>query len=309
MSSELLIGTIGSPAMLAGDFANRKRLVDSVVDAGIDHLFIADHVSFHTGLGMDGMVNAATLAAMNPDIRVCLGVYLLALRHPVPVARQLVTLNQSAPGRIIFGVGIGGEDRHEMEVCGVDPSSRGARTNHCLAAVRALLEGKPVSYHCEFFEFENAVIKPAVTPAISMLIGGRSDAALKRAARFGEGWLAVWCSAKRFREATDQVHMIAAKSNRNFTQWQHGLQVWVGFDNDRNKARQILAEEMQAFYQIPFQAFEKYSPYGSAEEVAAFLQPYVEQGARILNIKPCAASEDAAIAGVAEVARLLKREN
>ena len=92
MGNDLQIGTVGSPAMLSGDFMTRSRLLDGVVDAGIDHVFIADHVSFHAGLGMDGIVNAATLSAMNPAIRVCIGVYLLALRHPVTVARQQVTL-------------------------------------------------------------------------------------------------------------------------------------------------------------------------------------------------------------------------
>ena len=134
--SKLSIGTVGSNALLMGDFQERADVMAQIKESAIDHLFIADHVSFHDGFGMDGLINAATLAAMNPDITVFLGVYLLALRHPVPVARQLSTLSLSAPGRIIFGVGIGGEDRHEMEVCGVDPSTRGRRTNDCLQVVR-----------------------------------------------------------------------------------------------------------------------------------------------------------------------------
>ena len=104
----LTIGAIGSPEMLNGPFERRRELLDQVQAADIDHLFIADHISFHTGMGMDGIVNAATLAAQAPAIDVFIGVYLLALRHPVPVARQLSTLSLSAPGRITLGVGIGG---------------------------------------------------------------------------------------------------------------------------------------------------------------------------------------------------------
>jgi len=90
-----------------GDFQERADVMAQIKESAIDHLFIADHVSFHDGFGMDGLINAATLAAMNPDITVFLGVYLLALRHPVPVARQLSTWSLSAPGRIIFGWGHG----------------------------------------------------------------------------------------------------------------------------------------------------------------------------------------------------------
>ena len=142
--SKLLIGTVGSPAMLSGDMTARKSLIDRVTESEIDHLFIADHISFHTGLGMDGLINAATLAAMAPTTTIVIGVYLLALRHPVPVARQLSSLSMSAPGRIVLGVGVGGEDRHEMEICGVDPAKRGRQTNHALAALRG---GKDV--YCE----------------------------------------------------------------------------------------------------------------------------------------------------------------
>src|SRR4029450_13562551 len=92
-------------------------------------LFVPDHVSSHTGFGMEGLVRAATLAALEPELAVHIGVYLLALRHPVPVARQIATLCESAPGRLLLGVGGGGEDRREIEICGADPETGGRRTD------------------------------------------------------------------------------------------------------------------------------------------------------------------------------------
>ncbi|MFT6435639.1 MAG: alkanesulfonate monooxygenase SsuD [Candidatus Azotimanducaceae bacterium] len=304
----LSIGTVGSNALLMGDFGMRADVMAMIKESSIDHLFIADHVSFHDGFGMDGLINAATLAAMNPEITVFLGVYLLALRHPVPVARQLSTLSLSAPGRIIFGVGIGGEDRHEMEVCGVDPATRGRRTNDCLHVVRTLLDGKPCSFESEFFSIEEAIIKPSPQPQIPIMIGGRSTAALKRTAAHGDGWLGVWCSPNRFKQATEEIESMAIAQAREDTQWRHGLQIWVGLDDDKDKARAILAKEMEAMYKIPFAAFEKYSPYGSAEEVAEFLLPYVKNGATVLNIKACAANPEYEVAKVSKICDLLKSE-
>lgn len=306
--SELRFGTIGSPAMMSGDYKRRQSLMDQVAESRIDHLFIADHVSFHNGLGMDGLINAATLTAMNPAITVFIGVYLLALRHPVLVARQLASLSLSAPGRIILGVGIGGEDRHEMEICGIDPSTRGRRTNHCLGALKQLLAGKSSSYECDFFRFEDALIKPAPEPAIPIIIGGRSDAAIRRTALYGDGWLGVWCSSRRFAEAIAEVDAIACDHGRQGEAWTHGMQIWVGLDNDKSKARKLVAKEMQAMYQVPFEAFEKYSPCGSPEEVAEFLVPYVNNGADVLNIKPCSVDDETEIAMVSEVCRLVRME-
>ena len=56
--------------------------------------------------------------------------------------------------------------------------------------------------------------------------------------------------------------------------WRHGLQIWVGAHENKQKARSIVAEEMQAFYKLPFEAFEKYSPYGTADEIAEFFKTY-----------------------------------
>lgn len=297
------IGTVGSPAMLAGDFSRRRDLVARVAEQGLDHLFIADHVSFLGGRGMDGMINAATLAAMQPELTVCVGVYLLALRHPVPVARQIASLAQSAPGRLILGVGVGGEDRHEIEVCGVDPKTRGRRTDEALTALRGLLYGESFSMSGEFYEFEEALILPAPDPPVPLVIGGRSTAAVKRAARFGDGWLGAWCSPRRLAEVAAQIAESAPGPPR---EWLHGMQIWVGFDSSREAARERLAAEMESFYRVPFESFERYSPYGSPEEVADFLRGYVAAGCRLFNIKPVAASEELGIDGVAEVARALR---
>jgi len=65
-----------------------------------------------------------------------------------------------APGRLIFGAGIGGEDRHEVAICGVDPATRGKRMDECLAIVRQLLSGKPVTCHGTFVDLDEAVIAP-----------------------------------------------------------------------------------------------------------------------------------------------------
>ena len=299
--SKLRIGTVGSDSLLAGPMSDRLRFAERISHSPIDHLFIADHISFHTGLGMDGIVNAATLATMFPEMDVLIGVYLLALRHPVTVARQLSSLSRSAPGRIVLGVGVGGEDRHEMEICGVDPARRGAHTNHSLAALNKLLEGKPVTYNCEFFSFEDALIKPSPKPRIPILVGGRSDAAIKRAALLGDGWLGVWASATRFGNVLQQIDELAEQRS-DIPDWQHGLQLWAGVGEN---ARQHLANGMEEMYRTPFEKFEKYSPYGSAQAIADFIVPYIENGARIFNIAARGENEETCIDTIADVSAIL----
>ena len=143
---------------------HRQAMLARVAEAGIDHLCVADHVSFFVGAGSDGLITATSMLTGQADLPVYVGLYLLPLRHPVLVARQLATIGQLAPGRLTLGVGIGGEDPHEVQVCGVDPKTRGRRMDESLQVLRSLGEGEPVSFNGEFFSLEDALDR---TPAIT----------------------------------------------------------------------------------------------------------------------------------------------
>ena len=294
----LSVGLMGEPT------AGRWEELGALSDAGVDHVVTADHVSFRVGAGRDGLIDAAGLLAAG-RLPVYVGLYLLALRHPVLVARQLSTLAESAPGRLVLGVGVGGEDRHEVEVCGVDPRTRGRRMDECLTVLRRLLAGGPVTHRGHFFDLEEALVLPAPSPVVPIVVGGRSDAALSRAGRLGDGWLGIWVSARRYAEVVSRVGEVAAEAGRSDVAWRHGLNVWCGLGADRAEGREHLAAGMSAMYGLPFEAFERWSPYGSAEEVAAFLAPYVDAGVSDLNLICPGPDRPAVLARVAEVRRRL----
>jgi alkanesulfonate monooxygenase SsuD/methylene tetrahydromethanopterin reductase-like flavin-dependent oxidoreductase (luciferase family) len=273
--------------------------------AGIDHICCGDHVSFFGGLGFDGLVQATALAMLHPTLPVYTGVYLLPLRHPVLVARQLADIARLAPGRLIFGVGIGGEDRHEVSSCGVDPATRGRRMDESLAVVRQLLTGKPVTFHGAFFDVDETVIAPVPAGEIPIIVGGRSDAAIRRAGRLGDGWLGIWNSPGRFAAAVEMAAEEAARAARPGRPSRHAMQVWCGLADSRQAARACLAPAMEAFYQLPFERFERYCPYGTAEDVAGFLAPYAAVGCAEFNLIPQSPDPGQAIAGTAAVKRLL----
>ena len=95
--------------------------------AGVDSLFAGDHVTFY-GSGNDGLINLAAVAAVTERMELKTSVYLLALRHPTAVALQCAMVDQLSRGRLVLGVGIGGEDPNEWWACGVDPKTRARRT-------------------------------------------------------------------------------------------------------------------------------------------------------------------------------------
>jgi alkanesulfonate monooxygenase SsuD/methylene tetrahydromethanopterin reductase-like flavin-dependent oxidoreductase (luciferase family) len=279
-----------------------RACVARVEAVGLDHVCIGDHVSFHGGQGFDGLLQAAALASLTSSLVVETAVYLLVLRHPVPVARQIATLAQLAPGRFVFGVGLGGEDRHELEVCGVDPATRGRRLDESLRIVSALLAGETVDFTGRCFQVEGATIRPSPPEPVPIVIGGRSDAALRRTARHGDGWLGLFVSADRYADAVATVAELAVAEGRTGVVWQHGMHVWCGVgSHDR------LAETMESLYQLPFERFARYAPWGTADDIAASVRPYLDAGARHVNLATVAATPEAAIDAAAEVAELLRR--
>jgi alkanesulfonate monooxygenase SsuD/methylene tetrahydromethanopterin reductase-like flavin-dependent oxidoreductase (luciferase family) len=267
----------------------------------LDHVCMGDHVSFHGGQGFDGLVQAAALASLTSSLVVETAVYLLALRHPVPVARQVATIAQLAPGRFVFGVGLGGEDRHELEVCGVDPATRGRRLDEALTVVTALLAGHTVDFAGRVFRIEGARIRPAPPERVPIVIGGRSDAALRRTARHGDGWLGLFVSADRYRDAVTTIEELASAYGRDRVEWQHGMHVWCGVGSPG-----LLARAMESLYQLPFKRFARYAPSGTADDIAAYIRPYLDAGARHVNLAPVAATAEGAIDAAAEVAELLR---
>jgi alkanesulfonate monooxygenase SsuD/methylene tetrahydromethanopterin reductase-like flavin-dependent oxidoreductase (luciferase family) len=174
-----------------------------------------------------------------------------------------------------------------------------------LRILRLLADGTNAGFHGEFFALDDALILPAPSPAIPLIVGGRSDAAIHRAAMLGDGWLGIWVSPRRYGAARDQIAQQAFEAARDSSRFEHGLNVWCGFATKREAARRLVATQMQNFYQMPFEPFERYSPYGTPEAVAEFLRPYIDAGCSAFNIIPCASGDEEAIGAVGELKRLL----
>jgi alkanesulfonate monooxygenase SsuD/methylene tetrahydromethanopterin reductase-like flavin-dependent oxidoreductase (luciferase family) len=291
--------------LVAGRADALAAFVARVEASTIDGLAVGDHVSFKGGQGYDGLVQATALATMSERLAIWTSVYLLALRHPVTVARQVSSLVALCPGRFVFGVGLGGDDPHELEVCGVDPRRRGARLDECLDVVRALLAGETVTSTSPTLPVPGALIRPVPDPAVPIVVGGRSDAALRRAGRAGDGWLGLWHSPGRVATALATVAATAVEHGRVGEPRRRAYAAWCGLDADGGRARDLVAGAMEGLYQQPFATFERYVPTGGPEAVADALVPYLEAGIEDIVLLAVGADDDALVDQVAEVRELL----
>jgi probable F420-dependent oxidoreductase len=252
---------------------------------GLDGLIAGDHVTFY-GFGYDGLMTLTAVAAVTERIQLKTAVYLLPLRHPVPVALQVAQLSQLSQGRFVFGIGVGGEDPHEFTSSGVDPRHRGARTNEALQVMRRLWTADHVNFSGKHFQLDDVTLYPKPWAHVPVFVGGRSDAALRRTGRYGDGYTGIWQSLDRFRQCQEIIGATALEAGRDPAAIEPGMQFWTAVDPDRDVARANVAAGMESTYRLPFERFERYTPFGTPREVAEFIAPYVEAGARHVNLIP-----------------------
>jgi len=185
--------------------ADLSALARHADDAGLASFWLPEHVVFVDGatsqypygelrLGRrpgtyDPIVALTVAAAATTSIRLGTSVLILPLRNPVVLAQQAVALDHASDGRLSLGIGVGWL-REEMDAVGVPWERRGDRTDDYVAAMRALWRDDLAAHQGEFVRFENVLAwpKPVQQPGVPIYVGGNPPAALRRAARLGDGW-------------------------------------------------------------------------------------------------------------------------
>ena len=138
---------------------------------------------------IDPLIGLAFAAAATSTIGIATGVLLLPEHNPVLVAKQAATLDTLSGGRLTLGVGIGWS-REEFAALGVPFERRAARTEEYVAAMRTLWRDDVASFDGEFTHFDSVRVnpKPVVGRRIPIVLGGNTDAALRRVVAWGDGW-------------------------------------------------------------------------------------------------------------------------
>ena len=268
------------------------RRVDAL---GFDSLWTGDHVSFHTPL-YESLTLLASYAGITSRVKLGAGVYLLALRQPAVTAKVTSTLDALSGGRLIFGVGVGGENPKEFEPCGIPHKERGARVTEGIDVVRTLWRDSPASFKGRFARFEGVSIdpKPVQKPAPPIWIGGRSDAALTRAGRQGEGWISYVVQAERYKQSVAKIEAAAAMAGRPLDGFTKAHLTFITVGKDYESAERAWVERLSTRYAQDFAPLaKKYGIIGTPEQCAEQLQRFIEAGCSyfVLNATCDAADE------------------
>lgn len=200
-----------SPTMPVRTLVDLARAAE---DLGYTTAWLPDHVlppgEYGATFGgvYEPLVTIGHLTAVTEHLRFGTSVLVAPLRDPFVLAKQVATLHQLSGGRVIFGVGVGW-NMPEFDAVGADYAHRGAVTDEMLALLGHLFSGGAAPYQGRRFSYEQGVFAPVPDGAVPIMIGGNSDAALRRAASYGDVWQGIPADPGAFAERVRALAKLA----------------------------------------------------------------------------------------------------
>ena len=253
---------------------------------GYDFLSTGEHVFFYGPIG-NSLISLAAAAGATTRIKLMSSITLIPL-YPAALLTKLVTsLDVVSNGRFNLGVGVGGEFAREFEACGVPVEERGARTNESLELMLRLWAEDDVHFQGRFNMLSGVTLEPKPTqqPHPPIWISGRSQAAMRRCARFGTGWLPYMYTPEKLSESLAAIAAMGQECERSVPV-KPGLFIFFAVHEDRDVAIKMAAERLSRQYNQDFsQLVHRYAIAGNPQDCRARLREYIDAGAAtiILN--------------------------
>jgi probable F420-dependent oxidoreductase len=182
-----------------GPQSTRSLIADAAraaEEAGVDDLWVADHLALapEDSEGSDGhylepLATLAFLAGITERVALAVGVLIVPYRPALLSAKWIASIQELSGGRLILGVGVGWMEK-EFRALGVDPRRRGATTDGTLAFLHACFADDEVEANGQRFLFRPRPARPPI------IVGGAPPHAIRRAVRFGDGWMPTGAHAQ-----------------------------------------------------------------------------------------------------------------
>ncbi|MFJ7214955.1 TIGR03854 family LLM class F420-dependent oxidoreductase [Amycolatopsis sp. NPDC098790] len=199
-------------------------LAERLEDAGVDSLWLSELVYSSE---VDPMIGMAHALARTSKLKVGTGVAILPGRHPVLVAKQLLTLAGLAPKRVLPVFGLRPARPAENDLFPVPAGKRAAVFDESLTLLRRLLEEDEVTFDGEFFQVSEVRLGPRPAKRLDVWLGGSAPAALRRTGRLADGWLGSFLTPAQARDARLAIQEAAAEAGREIEEDHFGLSLAV----------------------------------------------------------------------------------
>jgi probable F420-dependent oxidoreductase len=268
------------------------RWVDLCEAGGVDSLWQTDRLVSRQPI-LECMATMAALAGRTRRLRFGMNVVSLALRDPVLLAKQCATIDVLSEGRLLPAFGIGSPLGPEWQALAVDTRTRGKRTDEALEIIGRLWREDSVNFAGTHYRLEGASISPKpVQPDLPMWIGGGSEAAIRRTARYGTGWQAGGETPADAAKIVAAIKIAVAKEGRSIDGDHYGASFPFYFGDAGDSA---VAAAMVAYGKRTGRDPSRYFAIGDEKAMLERVAEYVSGGIEKFILRPVGGDGEAVI--------------
>ncbi|MBI3246848.1 MAG: LLM class flavin-dependent oxidoreductase [Deltaproteobacteria bacterium] len=261
-------------------------------EVGIDSIWLSDHiVSRQPDLDISCIM--AMFAARTKKIKMGPSVLTLPARDPIQVAKTYATLDYltGSRGRVIMAVGLGSDPR-DCIACGINPDERAKRMEEGVQVMRKLWAGDNVSHEGKFYKFTDVTITPRPAKgSLDVWIGGKSDLAIKRTARYGDGWFPSFVTPDEFKDGMAKMAEYGKQYGRTVNPREAGVLIFTHLNDNRARAQETVQKFFSGF-PVAAESMPARCAIGSAQECVEKVQSYVEAGCSKFVLWPIVPPEE-----------------
>lgn len=260
--------------------------IDLCEGQGVDSVWLSERlVSRQPQLEL--MTTFGVIAGRTRRLKFGMNAIVVPFRDPLILAKECASLDYLSGGRLLPAFGVGSEVNPEFHATGRDPVGRGARADEALDIMSALWTGDPVTYTGKHYQYEGAVIAPKpVQNPLPLWIGGSSEAAIRRTARIGTGWLAGLQNPGQVRPVVAAIRRSSAAVGRPLDEDHYGAGFPFRFGSWDDSVVQRQAAAVSRLPDAPEPG--SYIAAGDAVAIAGRIREYIDAGISKFILRPIA---------------------
>jgi probable F420-dependent oxidoreductase len=274
-----------------GDFLFDSRAPDEILDLidlceswDIDSIWVSDRIVSPKPT-LDPIVFMAYLASRLRNMKFGTSALVLPTRQPVVLAKQLATLDFLCKGRLLLVIGLGGDDSQDFAAAGVRKQERGRRADEAIVLMKKLWNEVKVNFEGHFYSAHDLTLlpRPFQHGGPPLWVGGRSEAALRRAGHLADGWLASSVTPAEVARGIETIRKHAADTGRQLPEDHYGVLIPYCFANSSEEALRIAGPSIRRRQDL---APSEYCALGTPDAVQKRLRDYVKAGATKFVMRP-----------------------
>jgi probable F420-dependent oxidoreductase len=268
--------------LAANDRQSVLARVRKMEEKGLDSIWVGDHIAFHIPV-IESLSLLSFCAAATERIELATGVLLLPLRNPTLTAKMTGTIDMLSNGRLILGVGVGGEFPPEFEAVGSPIAERGPRTNEAIEILRRHWSEGASDFEGEHFSFGKVKIEPKPVRAGGppIIVGGRKAVSMKRAGRLGDGYISHMCDVETYSSNLAQIGAHAKEAGRETLPFQTAALLFTVLDDSYEAAHERASKLLGQIYNTDFrEASKRYCLLGKPEDCLDQMRKFAKAGCR-----------------------------